>query len=383
MTTATLILKNLGRNKRRTVLTIAAIALPMFVFTVARALIDGVQQFLAESDRQMRVTVHQKLTFTQFLPQRIKDGIFAIAPPGYIEAICSTSWFGGSVEGAQTTFPNMAVDRDTLALVHPEHEMTAEQIERFASERRGAVVAPGLAKRMNWELGDRVTLVQGFPPFLKLDFVIVAIPPKLEEWFYFGLDYYNEAFQQATGEPIGIHNFWLKCASPEARDWALTEIDKHFANTEHETRTEMESTFFASFLQSGGDWVGMIWAVARLIVLVAVMAAVNTMSMSFRERTSEVAVMRALGFGAGRVAWMFLLEGLALGLIGGAIAVLPIYVWTATSDVEIPTVGQVRISEATMALAWAVAIACGLLAALAPAVLAGRLRVAVGLRRVV
>lgn len=384
MTKGTLLLKNLGRNRLRTTLTVAAIALPLFVFTAARSLVDGVQERLVQSDLNMRVCVHQKLTYTAFLPQRIRGEIEQLAPPGYVTAVCCTSWFGGRIEGKQSTFPSLAVDRDTFPTVYSEYQMTPEEIERFGSERRGAVIGKMLADQQNWKVGDRITLVGSIPPYVTLEFVVVAIPKGLDiPMFYFGLDYYVDAYRERTGRSIGVNNFWLKCSSPEARQWALAAIDKHFANTEHETRTEMESTFFSQFMKSGGDWVNMIGGIGQLIVLVALAVAFNTMSMAFRERTREIAVLRALGFSAGRIVRMVLAEGVLLGLIGGLIAVGPIYAVTHAMRVSIPGVGPVGVPDVTAVMALGVALACGLLAALLPALMAGRLKVATALRKVV
>lgn len=384
MTKTTVLLKNLTRNKLRTTLTVAAIALPMFVFTVARSFVDLVQTFLAESDRDMRVAVHQKLTFTAMLPQRIRGELEQLAPPGYLTAVCRTMWFGGRLEGQQATFPSMGVDRDTFPVVYSEFGLTDEEIARFQNERRGAIIGPALANQQNWKVGDRVTLKGSLPPYPELEFIIVAIPQALDApWFYFGYDYYDEAYRTLTGNPLGVNNFWLKCSSEEARQWALTAIDQHFANSENETRTELESTFIAQFLKSGGDWVNMIWNIGQLIVLVAVAVAFNTLSTSFRERTRELAVLRALGFSAGRIVRMVLAEGLAFGVLGGLIAVGPIYALAATMDLRLPGLPPVEIGWRTAAIAMTVAVAVGLLAALLPAILAGRLKVATALRKVV
>jgi len=385
MNSAVLILKNLTRNRLRTALTVAAIALPLFVFTIARSFVDIVDQVLKESDKRMRVAVHQKLTYTASLPQRIRGEIETMAPEGYIEGICGTTWFGGRVEGSQQTFPSMAVHRDTFPIVYREFGMTEEEVERFTSERRGAIIGTNLANRMNWNLGDRVTLTGGIPPFPVMEFVIVAIPKELNSpWFYFGSDYYNEVYQQMTGSPVGVNNFWIRCSSPEAREWALTAIDEHFANSEYETRSEMESTFFAAFTQSGGDWIGLVWMVGRLIVLVAVAVAFNTMSMAFRERSREIAVMRALGFPSGRIMRLVMCEGLLLGLLGGVLAVLPIYALTALTSVSIPGLPTaISITPGTLGTALGVAVACGFLASIIPAMMAGRLQVAPALRKVV
>lgn len=381
-----LTIKNLTRNKLRAALTIFAIALPMLAFTVARSFVDGLERFIKSSDKNMRVCVHQKLTYVTPLPQRLRQDIEAMAPPGYVAAVCRAYWFGGKFEGSErVTFGSLGMDRDTLAPCYPDLEMTPEDIERFQKERRGAVVSPALAKKSNWEVGSRFTLVGTIPPFPKIEFIVVAIPKGFRgDGIYFGHDYYNEIVEGLTGQSIGAHNFWLKCESEEARQWALTQIDKNFANSGFETRTEMESTFVASFAKSQGNFVEMIWSVGLMIVVVAVAVAFNTMSMAFRERTREYAVLKALGFQAGRIVRMVLLEGFTFGLLGGVIGVLPLYAWTQSTIVEIPMVPvRVLITNPTMALGMLVAVACGTLAAIIPAVMAGRLAVAPALRKVV
>jgi len=383
MTTGRLVFKNLSRNKMRLTLTVLSIALPMFVFTVTRSLVDGIERFFDESDSNMRVAVHQKLTYTTSLPLRIRDEIESMAPEGYITAVCRTSWFGGRIPNAQATFPSMAVDRDTFHIMYPEYGMTEADVEAFQKERRGAVVGPELANRMNWAVGDQLTLVGGLPPFPEMDFVIAAIPKDLDSpWFYFGLDYYNEVWERETGSSRGVNNFWLKCSSPAAREWALSAIDKRFENTEYETRTEMESTFISSFIRSGGDWVGLAWTIGRLIVVVAAMVAFNTMSMAFRERTREIAVMRALGFPSGRITRMVLFEGLLLGLIGGLIGVGPMFAATAGQPLSLPMGLEIQIAVGTATMAMGVSVLCGLLAALVPSLQAARLAIAPALRKV-
>jgi putative ABC transport system permease protein len=379
-----LTISNVLRNKLRTLLTLAAIALPIFVFTIARSFVDNVNEFFKRSDEKMRVAVHQKITFTSFLPQRIRGEIEDMAPDGYIKAICRTTWFGGRVEGEQMMFPNMGVDKDTFHIVYDEFGMTDEEVDAFQNERRGAVIAPMLAKMMGWKLGDRVTLKGEIPPWPELEFIIVSIPEGLDTgpWLYFGLDYYNEVWEQMTGESVGVHNFWLRCASTDARDWALTQIDPHYANSQHETRTELESTFIQAFLTSGGDWIGLVWSVGQLILFVAIAVAFNTMSMAYRERTRELAAMRALGFSSGHIIRMLLVEGLLLGMLGGLLGVGPLWALTNAIDIPVPGAGSISIQHLTALLAFGVAVACGVAAALVPALMAGYIRVAPALRKV-
>lgn len=378
-----LTIKNLGRNKRRTILTIMAIALPLFVFLVTSSLKQGLEQAFADMEKSMRVATHQKLTYTTLLPQRIREEIEAVAPAGFLEGVCRSTWFGGKIEGTQQAFPSMAVDRDTFHIVYSEYEMTDEEIARFNETKQGAIVGKQFAKAANVGIGDRITLKSTVPPFVSLEFKVVAIPTGLSDpWLYFGLDYYDEVYRQMSGDSMGVHNFWMRCSTPEARKWALTEIDRHFANSQHETLTETESNFIRSFIESGGDWVGMAWKVGLMVVVVALSVGFNTMSMAFRERTSEFAVLRALGFSARRIGFWVISEGLLLGFMGGVIAVVPLYALTNLQDITLPQMGQFKVETTVAVTSLAVAVLCGFLAALIPAVMAMRLQVATALRKV-
>jgi putative ABC transport system permease protein len=379
-----LTVKNLGRNKRRTILTVLAIALPLLVFLITSSMKRQIEETFAEMENSMRVATHQKLTYTQMLPQRIRKEIEGLAPDGYLEGVCRATWFGGEIENTQFAFPSMAVDNDTFHIVYNDYKMTAEEVNRFNEEKRGAVVGKQFAKSVNVAVGDKVTLKGTIPPFPEMEFVIVAIPEGLDDvWLYFRLDYYDEVFREMTGRPIGVHNFWMRCKNKQARQWALQEIDRYYANSQHETRTETEVTFIRSFVESGGDWIGLAFTVGCMVVFVALSVGFNTMSMSFRERISEFAVLRALGFSAGRIVLMVLSEGLLLGFFGGVLAVAPMFLLTNLGEVNIPQVGPFVIDSSQAGFALIVAILCGMAAGLIPALLAGRLEVTSALRKVV
>ncbi|HEY3242886.1 MAG TPA: FtsX-like permease family protein [Phycisphaerae bacterium] len=385
MTTLTIAFRSLARRRLRTVLTLLSIALPMLVYTGARSIVDDVRRFIAEVDRNGRVVVHQRFGYTTTLPQRLREDILALDHRGSVRAVCRTTWFGGHVEDAQVAFPSMAVDRDTFPIVYDEYGFSPDDLRRLAAERRAAVVGRPLAARMNWKIGDVIVLVGGLPPYPRMEFIVAAIPSRLEtSWLYVGLDYYDEVYREKAGEPVGVNTFWLKCTSAEARRWALTEIDRHFANSEHETRTEMESTFLLSFARTEGAWVDLIWTVGQLIVLVSVAAAFNTLSQSIRERTRDLAVLRALGFSRARIMGMVLLEGLSFGLLGGLLGVMPVYLVSAVVSPVLPgSSAPLHISGWTSVVGIATGLAVGALAAVLPAASASRLKVAAALGRVV
>lgn len=378
-----LTIKNLGRNKLRTTLTIMAIALPLFVFLVTSTLKQSLDEAFAEMEKSMRVATHQKLTYTTLLPQRMRGEIESIAPEGFLEGVCRSTWFGGKIEGMQQAYFSMAVDCDSFPIVHSEFEMTPDEIARFVDTKQGAVIGKEFAKLVNVGIGDKVTMKGAIPPFVSLEFEVIAIPSGLEDArLYFRLDYYDEVYRKISGDSMGVHNFWMRCSSAEARKWALTEIDRHFQNSQYETLTETESNFIRSFIESGGDWIGMASNVGLMVVIVALSVGFNTMSMSFRERTSEIAVLRALGFSSSRIGFMVVSEGLLLGLAGGVLAVAPLYLLTNLNEISLPQFGSFVVAPSVAGMALLVAVLCGFLAALAPAIMAVRLQVATALRKV-
>jgi putative ABC transport system permease protein len=161
---------------------------------------------------------------------------------------------------------------------------------------------------------------------LQLEFVIVKIIPQASppNIFYFRRDYLTEALDSAGFPSAGAHIFWVKCTSAAGLESLGREIDAATANSPDETRSEDENSFIAGFVQAVGDLPSLAQAMATVVVIIIALVAGNAMMMSFRERTAELAVFKALGFQAGRVFTIVLFESVLLALLGSLRGILPV-----------------------------------------------------------
>jgi len=388
-----ILVQNLRRNRLRTVLTLLAFALPMAVFVAAISLVVAMARIGKENEKHLRLAVHHKTTITNMLPEGGRRKIEALDPTHTrIAAICGTRWFGGRVPDTQNTLTSLAADADTFPLVYADSEMTPAELEDWQRERSGCVVGKVIAEQYNWEKGRRVTLNSTVPPYLSLEFKIVAVMqnPTKANYFYFRRDYLQESLKSAGSlQPDLVNIFWVKCNSVAELHRVQPEIDALFANSPDETKTEDENAFFAGFTQAAGNIPGLMQAMAVVVVFIIALVAGNTMMMSFRERTRELAVFKAIGFSRRRVFGLVLGESMLLALFGAVLGVLPAAVGVMYASSLMPAsmrsfgpLTQLRASPAAVGASLGIGLAVGLAAGLWPAWQAMRMRTTDALRRV-
>jgi putative ABC transport system permease protein len=388
MTITYVLLQNLKRNRLRTALTVAAFALPMAVFVGAISFVTALHTLRVNNEKQLRLAVHQKQRLTSTLPSGHRRRIEALDPDHTrLAAVCGMRWYGGRVPDTQNTLTSLGADKDTFPIVYSDLGMTAEEIEAWNRNRIAAVTGVGLAKTYGWKVGDRVTLDSTVPPYLSLEFKIVKIVPKAERGniFYFRRDYLQASREEVGFEDDRCHIFWVKCNSAAGLRSLQGDIDTRFANTPDETKSEDENAFSANFTQALGDIPGLMQALAGVIVTIIALVAGNTMMMSFRERTRELAVFKALGFQRGRVFAIVLAESTFLSVVGALLGIVPVSLFLWMSPLRIPRMGpvsQVEVSVSAIAGALGIAVAVGIIAGFWPAYQAMKLRTVDALRRV-
>jgi len=381
-------MQNLRRNRTRTALTILAFALPMAVFVAAISFVTALHTLHTNNEKELRLGVHNKQRLTSTLPSGYRRKIESLDTDGTrLRAVCGMRWYGGRVPNTQNTLTSLAADGDTFPIVYSDLEMTPEEVIAWKRERTAAVTGIGPATTYGWKVGDRVTLDSSVPPYLSLEFKIIKIVPKAERGniFYFRRDYL-----QASREQVGLlddrcHIFWVKCNSVAAMRSLQREIDEHFAGSPDETKSEDENAFGANFTQALGDIPGLMEALAGVIVAIIALVAGNTMMMSFRERTRELAIFKALGFHRGRVFALVLSESTLLALLGAIIGIVPTAGFFWISPLRIPRMGpisQLEISPLAIGGALSIALLVGIAAGFWPAYQAMKLKTVDALRRV-
>jgi putative ABC transport system permease protein len=295
------------------------------------------------------------------------------------------TWFGGRYKDdrPENFFAQFATDPEEYLKVASDKVVPPDQAEAWERDRTGAMADAELAKKYGWKIGDRITL-QGtiFPanPELTLRAIYTIDPPNRA--LYFHAAYLEEAVSWFKGE-AGF--FFTRVAS--ANDVAATSgaIDDMFHNSPQPTKTESEKAFQLDFIAMLGNVKAFILSICAAVVFAILLVSANTIAMSIRERTREVALLKTLGFTRRAVLSLFVGEAVALSVLGGLLGVLAaagIIQLMRHNPVTLGVPGGLRITVSTMAVAVVVAGAVGLISGCLPAYRASRVNIVEGLRHI-
>ena len=315
-----LIRANLGRNRLRTALTGGAIMLAVALVCALLTMPEGLDAILDSMANNTRISVHNKAGLVYSMPYAFTRKVRQIDG---VAAAMSMTWFGGAFEEAgKITFPNFAVESDQVAATYPDYHIDPQQLADFQRYRDGAVVGRQTMKKYGWKIGDRITLRSTVWP-VNLDVRIVGeIPNDHMGILWLNREYLDQALKAAGGSGLGIAGMiWVRAADPEHVNSIMRTIDDLSRNSEAETASETEKSFFASFFGSLQGMVAVILVVTGLVALCIVFIAANTASMGVRERAGELAVRKAIGFTRRVIFGTLLAEAIVLSTIGGLLGV--------------------------------------------------------------
>lgn len=316
-------LKNALRNRRRSILTIASIAVSLCILGLLMALYQGL--FLsgpATPAQALRLVVHHRVSMTQAIPLAYVDRIRRI--PG-VAAAQEWDWFGGTYKDARDQknfFARFIVEPDKLFVINPEIQIADDQKQAFLHERTGCIAGKDLIEKFNWKLGDRITLVGDiWPVTLELKLVGIYESPLDSASMYFNSVYPREALRAAgvTRRMDAVGAVQLLVGKPEDVTRVQKAIDREFDNSPFPTITETEQAFVLSFASFLGNLKLYLMAICGAITFTILLVAANTISMSVRERVREVGVLKTLGFTRGSILGIIIGESVVISIIGGVI----------------------------------------------------------------
>ncbi|GMU21736.1 MAG: hypothetical protein AMXMBFR13_18260 [Phycisphaerae bacterium] len=378
--------RNLTRNRLRTLLTCAAVAVPITIYVLSMAVVDGFEKFLDNSAQQLRLAITQKASIVNLLPAGYRAKIQSLDPTHTrLVSVCGMRWIGGKIEGDQRPLSTLAVDEDSLVATYPEYRLTQAEIDAWNRDRRAIVVGSATARQFGWKAGDRITINPSVPPYTPMEFNIVSTAENAEDpiTLLFRRDYLEEVLKANQMKEGLVNLFFVKCGSKADLDYYRVEIDRLFANSIDETRTQDEKAFMNEFVTQQFNLPRNLTILAAITVFVAIMAAANTMSMNFRDRSSEVATLKSLGFSGWFVFGQVQMESLLLCGIGGMLGAAGPYIaftYSPLRNFTVPLIQHLEIDPQTCLKALAISVAIGVLAAVWPAWMALRLRVVSALR---
>ncbi len=141
-----------------------------------------------------------------------------------------------------------------------------------------------------------------------------------ETQFWFRWEYFEERMPDRFKGQIGW--YVLRVENPDDSPRIARAIDDEFANSPYETKTETESAFAASWVKQFGNIQFLIVTIGSVVFFTLLLVTGNTMAISVRERTSELAVLKAIGFSDRYVLFFVLSESLVIALSGGLLGLL-------------------------------------------------------------
>ncbi|HXK24740.1 MAG TPA: ABC transporter permease [Myxococcota bacterium] len=379
--------RQLARNKIRTLLTAGAIALAVALVCLLLTMPAGMDAMLKRLASNTRVVVVNKAGITYQLPYSYLQKIRAM--PGVVGA-ASWTWYGGAFEIEKgVTFPNFAVEPEAIGEVWADYHIDPQQLESFRRHRNGALVGRATLNANHWKIGDPVTL-RGTAWPVDLSFEIVGeVPNDRSPVFWLQREYLDQALR-AAGRPgldtLGI--IWVRVDDAARVEPLLREIDETFRNSEAQTSSETEQSYFKNFFSMLQGFVTVILIVTGLVALCIVFIAANTASMSVRERFGEIAVLKAVGWSRRLIFGTLLAEAVLLSTAGGAIGAAVSFGLTqllrgaAGWNPALGPLGGFVVSQAVAVQGLFLALFVGMISGVVPAFGAARRGVAETLREV-
>jgi putative ABC transport system permease protein len=382
MTFSSFIVRSAFRNKRRSILTMLSIGFSLLLLTLMIAIWRSfyVDQVAAEAAK--RIITRDRVSLAFFLPSYYREKIRTL--PGVV-AITPLTWFGGRYKNdrPENFFAQLATDPEEYLKVASDKIVPPDQLLAWQRDRAGALVDVTLAQKYGWKLGDRITL-QGtiFPT--NLDLTIRGIyhrdPP--QNALYFNAKYLEESVKWFKGQAGW---YATQVSSPDDVGRVSKQIDDMFHNSPLQTKTESEKAFQLSIVATLGNVKAFILGICGAVVFTILLVSGNTMAMSVRSRTREVAVLKTLGFTRQRVLSVFVAEAVALAVAGGALGVMvavPVIHGLTRHFIAIGVPLNMSVKAPTALLCLLVAATVGFVSGSVPAYNASRKNIVDGLRHI-
>jgi len=394
-----LVRRNMRAHWLRSGLTFLSLIVAMFLFCFLISLVTTLDSAVSQSATN-RVITQSAVSLFVDIPLNYQPKIAQVEG---VEAVTKFQWFGAYYQEPQNFIAEFGVDHDVFFDMYDgEVEVTegpdgvtgpeARQavIDAMAGERRAVLVGEGLMKDHGWTVGDTVPLIGTVfqtPDNSAWEFIVVGtyVPKKQnmdDRTMFFRFDYLDETVGgYVEGEPLGVGVYSINVADGFDPAQVIADIDGLFENGPQVTMTSTEAAFQAGFVSMMGNLPFFVGTIGGAVVFAVIFSVINTMLLSARQRTRETGILKALGYRDAAVSRLMLGESLLVSLIGGGLGVL-FAVGTAPGmraafGAFLPTY---TVKPETAMFGLAVSLFIGLVAGIAPAVIAARLHPTEALR---
>ncbi|MGA3088818.1 MAG: FtsX-like permease family protein [Terriglobales bacterium] len=380
MTLTGFVTKSAFRNRRRSILTVLSITFSLLLLTLMMTVWRSFYIDQGSGQSAQRLISRHRVSLTESMPVYYREKMRTI--PGVV-AVAPTQWFGGLYKDdkPENFFAQFGTDPAEIFKVATDFKIPDDQLAAWQRDQAGCVVDRDLAKKYGWKIGDRIVLKGTiFPVDLELTIrgIFAANQPSIT--LYFNQKYVEEAVPFAKGR-AGTFN--ILADSPDDVAKVAAAVDSMFHNSPEPTKTESEKAFQLSFINSLGNVKAFILSICLAVLFATLLVSANTMAMSIRERTREVAVLKTLGFTRQSILRLYVGEAVTVALTGGVLGCL-LAVVLVTALAKAPGMGffflGMSVTLPTFLLALFVAALVGLLSAIFPAYHAAKVDIVEGLR---
>lgn len=378
--------RNVWRNKLRSLLTVLSIGFSLALLTILMGYLAMQDVWGTEASKHHRIVVMSNQGFAGMLPISYID---RVTSDEAVVAATPFSWFGGMYKDQQMAFAQFGVHPKTVFNVWTEYIIDPKALDEFQTDRTACVADRRLAERMKWEVGERIPL-KGTFYHVDLDLRLAGLfdAPQTNDSLWFNLEYLQELLRSSGFEQQANNagTIFAKTGDPQAMARVCQAIDDRFASSDNPTRTQTETAFAQMFADMLGNIRTFILVIGLAVVFALSLVAANAMAMSMRERTTEVAVLKAIGFSKMKVLSFVLGEAIWIALFGGLLGIglgcLCLQGLHAMMAQFFPF-SVFEFAGPWMLILIAAAAGIGLVSGLVPAVRASQLSVVDGLRRVI
>ncbi len=380
MTLTSFVRKNSFRNKRRSILTVLSIGFSLLLLTLMMTIWRGFFVDKGTADSALRMVTRHKVSLAFTMPGFYRQKIQAI--PGVV-AVVPLNWFGGVYKDDKSGnfFAQFGTDPDQFFDVYKDFKIDPDQLAAWKRDRQGAVVDAELANKYHWKVGQKIVIVgQIFPVNLELNIRGIFTAPQSTSSLYYNQKYVEEGVSYLKDQS-GMYTTLADNTEDVSR--ISSTIDSMFHNSPQPTKTEDEKGFQRGFLAMLGNVKAFLLSISLAVVFATLLVSANTMAMSIRERTREVAVLKTLGFTRNSILALFIGEAVVIALIGGIFGSLVAFLLGNGAAHSIGGMGNaLAVKFGTVVFACVVAAFVGFLSAAVPAYYASKIGIVEGLRHI-
>jgi putative ABC transport system permease protein len=316
----------LFRKKTRTILTLLSVVVAFLLFGLLQAVRLAFESGASTADATRLLTI-ARYSIIEPLPMSYLRQIEQI--PG-VTAVAEADWFGAKYQNESNAFPVIAVEPARYLDMYSEFTVPPAERAAFEATRTGALAGKRLIERFGWTIGQKLPISSQIYPktdgSMDWEFDLVgtidAEDPAVRgntDMVLINGTYFDEARRSNKGN-TGWYT--IRIADAQRAHAISMQIDKRFANSPYETRTQPEKEFALGFAKQIGDIGALVTRILLAVFFTILILTGNTMAQSIRERIPELAVLKTLGFSDGKVTALVLAEALLLMLVGCALGLV-------------------------------------------------------------